>query len=231
MKGKLLTVFFSLAILVGLSTSAFSQAIKVDFTDPLMDPVTTNEVSHGAAVLLIEASQDTLTNGIQAPDINNAYYLSNGDTLVQQNDMYYNPIQYYNYVEAGWGSISVPQSQRIVLDGTHYIEEQEYSFYLRIFNNLKGEGPAGWGLPDSSFDSTGNMVDGSANLAETYYFDTAILTVTIPVGGIGDDFLFTIPMADQNWIPIINTEPVPEPGAMFLMAAGLLWFGRKLKRK
>jgi len=230
MKGKLLTTFFSLAILVGLSTNAFSQAVKVWFEEPVVDPISTAEVTTGTAVLIIEASQDTIDNGIQTPDVSNPYFLSNGDSVAQVTDVYYNPFAYFNY--ADYGMPFFPNGQTdITLDPTIYQTGGTFSFFVRIFNNLKGDGPAGVGLPASSFDSAGNFVGDPGLLAETRYFDTAIQTITIPPAPDRAYADFSIVLGDQNWMPLINSEPIPEPSAMFLMAAGLLWFGRKLKRK
>ena len=227
MKGKLLTTFFSLAILVGLSTNAFSQTIEIYFDEPVQHPVVTSEISHGTAILIIEASQDTIDNGIQAPDTNNPFFVSNGDVNALQLNEQYNPTTYFNFTEV-WSIPFSPYFQTVKLSGSRYEPGQEYSFFVRIFSDLKGNGPDGVSLPASSFDANGNFVGNIAELSTTFYFDTAIQTMTIPAG-IDEKLAFNIP-GTPNWQPL-STEPIPEPSAMFLMAAGLLWFGRKLKRK
>ncbi len=230
MKKLMLASLVTASVLLFNVSYGSAQSITIDVVSPILNNNGV-EIYNGASILLIKASSATVTNGApSAPQLGNPFLLSGGDEILALEPGYVNPMPYFNGYSFSFSPIF--DIQGLTVNSTFYV-------YVRVFDNIAGTPIPGYTLPPSGFDSNGVWSGATLGPIEdgVFYYDTPLyevtvntsFDVTIPFGTIdGDGFPLTSVKTDKVFIPPVS---VPEPSAMLLMAGGLCWMFRKLKRK
>jgi len=233
-------------LLTSQGFSATTIAVQLNLNVPFND-ATLSEIPTGSCVMLILASHQTALDGFTtAPDINNPFFLSNGDTLlpapVTNATDYPAIIPYFSF--ADFGSSPITYDTAVETEGM--VKGTTFQFYVRIFSNLSGtpfsaaDPGSPWSadngydfLPPSAFDALGNYNGQTLNFGDNkiYYMDSQLFTLTVPDPDATPGAPISFTINPGTFDPLITSEPVPEPGIMLLMAGGLCWiFGRLRKR-
>ncbi|MDX9701996.1 MAG: PEP-CTERM sorting domain-containing protein [Candidatus Auribacterota bacterium] len=245
MKCKLLS-----ALAVGMfciTSLSWAQSITVDinFTEALIDPIKGIEIPMGSAVMIMAAGG---SNPMGA-DGSRPFLSGINDThLNLLNDPatgFSNPTGYFDSATLdSFGGMTFPfPYSGFLVDLSDYNKGETVNLFVRVFNNILGENIP-FGLT-SGFDAAGNLLqfaDGkpvtdALSWGNLYYFDSIVLQYTIPTTpGVQSPLVFNIsnPNGMTDWnangIGAGIWAPVPEPGAMMLMASGILLLVRRIKK-
>lgn len=239
-------------IMVSVASAAWAQSVTVniDFNGPIMDPSNpSQEIPFGSAFMIMLATTGTPMGAVGG----NPYFAATEDIVLDIESSFAgsqgNPSVYWDSATlTGYGMGFPFQNYGFSMDlgSAGYEAGDTVSLFIRIFNNVIGNSPAfDIGKP-ASFDANGNLIqfaDGSMPTdydawRSTYYFDTTVMNYEIPSGtSASNQVNFSVPAIDPNiindWspdgVPNNTWAPVPEPGAMMLMASGLLLIFRRKK--
>lgn len=227
-------LFSSLAIAAALllnSSHSFAQSITINVDAPILD-FYGNEIYDGAAMMLIKASENTVLNGISAPQLGNPFFITGGDEILGLEPGYVNPLPYFAGYIFGYNGL--------LIDTTGMTPGSTFYVYLRIFDKIAGTQIDGYGLPPSGFDSNGAWTGVTLGPIEdgVFYYDTPLYEVEVNSSfelvinlGTMDDEGFPTSYTYANNTFIAPANAIPEPGMMLLMASGLCWMFTKLRRK
>ncbi len=237
MKCKLLS-----ALVVGMiciTSLGWSQSITVDLVfnvqNPVLDPLTSTEIPMGSAIMIMAAGG---SNPMGA-DGSRPFFAAAGDTVLDlvNSPPYSNPSGYFDSTNLNaWGYTTFFTMPGFDVDLRDYSAGETVNMFVRVFNYV---------LSDTGFDVNGNFIQFADGKPKTdpfawsnlYYFDTPIIQYTIPTNlTLQDPLTFNIsnPNGMTDWnangIGAGIWAPVPEPGAMMLMASGILLLVRRIKK-
>ena len=217
---KIVLISTILIVLFLLNSLSFAQSITIKWQDgngPMAHDGT--ELAVGSSIMIISALGGT--HSLVDPTLSSQYFLTADDSLtaLKGNFTGFNPLPF---------NPSVPGKEYpgIPLDAPDYQEGADNLIYvyLRVFDNISYD----------DFDSSGNWNGEYMNMSNpmTHYFETDVFAISIPENPLQDTpVVIDISGMQANMGPLPGGAPVPEPSAMFLMAAGMCWFVSRFKRK
>ncbi len=235
---KKLLLGLGVAVSIFVSSSLWAQSVEVvlNWQSLLDTPMASGQgLEVGTTVLLMIAGDTTPA----ATHIAQPYFIGGADTLVSLTSAssgqgYSNPTIYWGYAMELGGAV-----------GDFTGLSGDYNFFARVISNTVTNIPWNDTGKADSFDANGNFLQnaqGTMDLSNVYYFDTDVFTINIPDGlssplTVKIDIPEIDPTVIADWSPDgaapntwTNVTAVPEPGAMMLMASGMLFLVRKIKK-
>lgn len=212
----------AMTIVLGIflvSTAGYSQSITLTWDDAnlpkdhLGNDLAVNSLSQDLYPAMFVIYAPTGIKGTPDATLGTDYFLKADDQLSNLNG-YVNPLPYFGPGSGGYGAIPLVAPQGVT----------ELKVFVRVFDNIA------YDAFDAQGHWNGTFIDNS--MPFTYYFETPIYTVDVPIipGPESVEISISGMMANQGPLPD-SGPPVPEPSAIFLTAMGSCWIVSRLRRK